>query len=75
MEDLRDLPDKTILLDIVTMQMPFGKYKGTLIKNLPIYYLEWLASQGFRQDRLGQILSTAFIIRTHGLDDLLKPIE
>ena len=75
MKDLHDLPDKTILTDIVTMPMPFGKYKGTIIGNLPVYYLEWLASQGFRDNRLGQILSTAFIIRTHGLDDLLNNIK
>ncbi len=72
---MQDVPDKTILIDIVTMPMPFGKYKGTIIKNLPVYYLEWLASQGFRNNRMGQILSTAFIIRTHGLDDLLKNIK
>lgn len=55
--------------------MPFGKYKGTIIKNLPTYYLEWLSIQGFKQDRLGQILSTTFIIKTNGLDYLLDQIK
>ena len=34
-------PDGNILLQIVTMPMPFGKYKGTLLCNLPVFYLEW----------------------------------
>lgn len=75
MESVSSQPDKTILLDIVTMRMPFGKYKGTFIKNLPVYYLEWLSIQGFKQDRLGQILSTTFIIKTNGLDYLLDQIK
>jgi hypothetical protein len=68
-------PDPTILLDIVRMPMPYGKYKGTIIKNIPAYYLEWMSSQGFPDGRLGMILSTAFIIKTHGLDYLLKDIK
>jgi uncharacterized protein (DUF3820 family) len=68
-------PDKTILLDIVRMPMPYGKYKGTLIKNIPAYYLEWMSAKGFPDGRLGMILSTAFIIKTHGLGYLLKDIR
>lgn len=68
-------PDKTILVDIVTKPMPFGKYKGTLFKNIPVHYLEWLSTQGFKQDRLGQILSTIYIIKSNGLEYLLKSIK
>ncbi|MFZ1748772.1 MAG: DUF3820 family protein [Saprospiraceae bacterium] len=75
MEDASLTLDKTILLDIVRMPMPFGKYKGRLIKDVPAYYLEWMSSKGFPDGRLGMILSTAFIIKTHGLDDLLKNIK
>ncbi|KXK37706.1 MAG: DNA polymerase III subunit epsilon [Bacteroidetes bacterium OLB9] len=75
MEDASLIPDKTILLDIVRMQMPFGKYKGRLIKDLPLYYLEWLASKGFSNTRIGQILSTTFEIKTNGLEFLLDGLE
>ncbi len=75
MEQPFESPDTSILIDIIRMPMPFGKYKGRLIKDLPVYYLEWLSSQGFKQDRLGQILSTAFIIKTNGLDHLLNDIN
>ncbi|MBK6665029.1 MAG: DUF3820 family protein [Saprospiraceae bacterium] len=75
MEDPTIKPDTSILLDIVRMPMPYGKYKGTLIKHVPTYYLEWMSTQGFPPGRLGMILSTAFIIKTHGLEYLLKDIR
>jgi len=75
MEDPSIKPDTTILIDIVRMPMPYGKYKGTLIKHIPTYYLEWMSTQGFPEGRLGMILSTAFIIKTHGLEYLLKDIR
>lgn len=67
--------DPTILKDIVFMAMPFGKYKGTIIKNIPTYYLEWMSIQGFPDGRLGMILSTAFVIKTNGLEYLLRDIR
>lgn len=75
MEDPTIKPDTSILLDIVRMSMPYGKYKGTLIKHVPTYYLEWMSTQGFPAGRLGMILSTTFIIKTHGLEYLLKDIR
>ena len=68
-------PDVKVLTDIVTTQMPFGKYKGTLISDLPVYYLEWLKNKGFPAGKLGMMLSTAYEIKTNGLTrilDLLK---
>lgn len=47
MEDIR--PDSQILVDIVQTKMPFGKYKGTLLCDLPVYYLEWLVIRDFRR--------------------------
>ena len=68
-------PELNDLLKIANMPMPYGKYKGTLIKHIPTYYLEWMSTQGFPDGRLGMILSTAFIIKTHGLEYLLKDIR
>ena len=64
-----------ILKDLVTMQMPFGKYKGTLISDLPVYYLEWLKNKGLPAGKLGMMLSTVYEIKVNGLTrilDLLK---
>ena len=69
------LPDKQILLDIVNFQMPFGKYKGTLICDIPVYYLEWFKQKGFPKNRLGILLETCFEIKTNGLEFLLKPLK
>jgi uncharacterized protein len=69
------LPDRTVLTDIVSMTMPYGKYKGVIIKNIPVHYLEWMSSQGFPNGRLGMLLSTAFVIKTNGLEYLLNDIS
>ena len=64
-------PDPTILQDIKQMPMPYGKYKGRIIKTLPVHYLEWMAKVGFPKGSLGMILSTVHTIKINGLEDLL----
>ena len=68
-------PDPQLLKDLVTMRMPFGKYKNTILADLPIHYLEWFAGQGFPQGKLGMLLSTIYEIKLNGLTDLLGPIR
>ena len=55
--------------------MPYGKYKGTLIADLPVYYLEWMSSKGFSKDKMGMLLSTTFEIKTNGLGEILYQIR
>lgn len=64
-----------ILNDIVKTKMPFGKYKGTLICNLPVSYLEWFQRQGFPKNKLGMMLQTIYEIKLNGLDRLLEPLK
>ncbi|MEO1052402.1 MAG: DUF3820 family protein [Bacteroidota bacterium] len=64
-----------ILRQLVTMKMPFGKYKGTLICNLPEHYLVWFHREGFPNGKLGMLLATMYEIRLNGLTDLLTPIK
>ncbi len=64
-----------LLKDLVRMQMPFGKYKGRLICDLPTFYLEWFQTQGVPKGKLGILLETMFVIRTEGLDYLLEPLK
>lgn len=75
MEDITEKPDGDILLKLVTMEMPFGKYKGTLLCDLPVFYLEWFQRQGFPKGKMGILLATIYEIKMNGLDDLLKPIK
>jgi len=55
--------------------MPFGKYKDTLLCDLPVSYLEWFQRKGFPKGKLGQLLQTIYEIKLNGLDDLLRPLK
>ena len=68
-------PDPKVLIDIVKTPMPFGKYKGTLICDLPVYYLEWLKNKGFPPGRLGMLLSTTYEIKINGLTKILMLVK
>lgn len=67
--------DSNILRELVFVKMPFGKYKGKTLCDLPISYLEWFASKGFPQGKLGMQLSTIYEIKLNGLDHLLDKIK
>lgn len=64
-----------ILKEIITTPMPYGKYKGTIIADLPIYYLEWFSSQGFPKGKLGMLLSTVFEIKTNDLQEIIDNLK
>ncbi len=69
-------PDPKILLQIVKMKMPFGKYKGRLLCDLPISYLEWFKRKdGFPKGKLGVLMETVYEIKLNGLEDLLVPLK
>ncbi|HAQ64568.1 MAG TPA: hypothetical protein DCR43_01720 [Bacteroidales bacterium] len=68
-------PDPEILLQIVRMPMPFGKYKGTLLSDLPVSYLEWFQRTGFPDGKLGVLLQTVYEIRLNGLEFILAQLK
>lgn len=67
--------DPQILLQIVEMKMPFGKYSGRVLCDLPVSYLEWFARKGFPQGKLGMLLETVYVIKMNGLEELLVPLR
>ena len=67
-------PDPNLLLDLVKMRMPFGKFKGLILKDLPVNYLEWFDRNGFPEGKLGMLLQTLLVIKSNGLEDLLKKL-
>jgi len=69
------LPNPQLLLKLVEMKMPFGKFKGMLLCDLPVSYLEWFNRKGFPEGKLGVLLQTMLEIKMNGLDDLLKPLK
>lgn len=60
---------------LVTLAMPYGKYKGRLIADLPGNYLNWFAREGFPKGELGRLLQLMQEIDHNGLSDLLKPLR
>ncbi len=70
-----EIPNAEILKEICEVEMPFGKYKGTILADLPINYLEWFQREGMPKGKLGMQLSTIYEIKLNGLMDLLTPIR
>jgi len=64
-----------ILLELVSFKMPYGKYKGTLICDLPEHYMVWYYQKGFPDGKLGVLMGTMYEIQLNGLEYLLKPLK
>ncbi len=75
MEDMTGKPDGSILIQLVKMQMPFGKFKGQVLCDLPVSYLEWFQRKGFPKGKLGILLGTLYEIKMNGLEYLLQPLK
>ncbi|MBP2846554.1 DUF3820 family protein [Dickeya oryzae] len=68
--------EKEDLLAIATTPMPFGKYKGRMLVDLPEEYLLWFARKGeFPAGRLGELMQITLAIKTEGLQGLIKPLR
>lgn len=63
-----------ILIELANTKMPFGKYQGWLLCNLPEPYLTWFHRKGFPKGKLGMQLATLYEIKLNGLEYLLKPL-
>ena len=63
-----------ILLEIINTKMPFGKYKGRFLYQLPEPYLVWFHQKGFPDGKLGMMLNTMYEIKLNGLEYLLTPL-
>jgi len=74
MQDNTPQPNGDILIQIAREEMPYGKYKGTLIYRLPMFYLEWHKRNGFPKGKIGVALETLYEIKLNGLEGLLKPL-
>jgi uncharacterized protein len=66
--------DKQALIEAINQTMPFGKYAGRRLLELPEPYLVWFAGQGFPQGKLGQQLALIHEIKVNGLEAILRPL-
>jgi uncharacterized protein (DUF3820 family) len=66
-------PDE--LLALLTLRMPFGRYQGRLLIDLPEPYVVWFANQGFPEGKLGRMLQAVYEIKVNGLEYLFSPLR
>jgi len=57
------------------MRMPFGRYNGWLLMDLPETYLVWFRQKGFPKGELGSLLAAVLEIKTNGLEYLFEPLK
>jgi len=67
--------DPGILLELAEMKMPFGRYSGRLLIDLPEPYVVWFAQQGFPAGKLGEMLAIVYEIKLNGLEYLFEPLR
>ena len=67
-------PDKRALIELANAKMPFGRFKGRFLVDLPEPYLVWFRQQGFPQGKLGEQLAQMYEIKVNGLESLIRPL-
>ncbi|MFZ2949733.1 MAG: DUF3820 family protein [Desulfuromonadaceae bacterium] len=66
--------DHSKLLELAATKMPFGKYRGRRLVDLPEHYVVWFAGQGFPPGKLGDMLRTVYEIKVNGLEYLFDKL-
>lgn len=66
------LMERQDLIDAVNQRMPFGKYQGTKLFDLPEPYLVWFHGKGFPEGKIGQQLALMYEIKLNGLEDMIS---
>lgn len=68
--------DKQNLIKLASMRMPFGKYAGRVLIDLPEEYLLWFArKEQFPQGELGELMQLCLALKIEGLDSVVKPLK
>jgi uncharacterized protein len=60
---------------LVSLEMPYGKYQGRVLADLPGHYLGWFAREGFPKGELGKLLALMYEIDHNNLRELLRPLR
>ena len=68
-------PNAEFLKKLLKTKMPYGKYKGLYLVDLPEPYIVWYHSKGFPSGQLGKMLSTVYEIKLNGLEDMISELR
>lgn len=63
------------LIKLAHTKMPFGKYKGRDLINLPEHYVVWYNNKGFPKGQLGEMLQLVYELKLNGLEDLVRNVK
>ena len=69
------LQDKQFLIDLAHTKMPYGKYKGTYLIELPEHYVVWYHAKGFPKGKIGLQLGLIYELKLNGLEHLIRTIK
>ncbi|WP_255566931.1 DUF3820 family protein [Flavobacterium litorale] len=75
MEELSLDKQKDFLIKLAHTKMPFGKYEGRYLIDLPEYYVVWYHSKGFPKGQLGQQLQQVYELKVNGLESIVRTIK
>ncbi|AQS93760.1 MULTISPECIES: DUF3820 family protein [unclassified Polaribacter] len=67
--------DRQFLIDLAKMRMPFGKFKGRFLIDLPEHYIVWYKTKGFPQGKLGKQMALVYELQLNGLEDIIRKIQ
>jgi len=69
------MQDKQFLIDLAHTKMPYGKYKGRFLIDLPEHYIVWYNTKGFPKGKLGMMLGLVYELKLNGLEHLIRNIQ
>lgn len=69
------IQDQKYLVELAHTKMPFGKYQGYYLVDLPEYYIVWYNNKGFPKGKLGEQLQLVYEIKSNGLEPLIRNIR
>jgi len=71
---LNEQESQEFLLELANTKMPFGKYAGRYLIDLPEAYVLWFKGKGFPKGKLGMMLESLLEIKANGLEGLVRPL-
>lgn len=66
---------RKLLQELSTAKMPFGKYAGRYLIDLPEAYVLWFRDRGFPRGRLGELMENLVEIKANGLESVIRELR